>query len=69
MGGAGLAGQVMEEVDELVTSIHPLTLGDGVLLFPRRGEDVVEPAFDEFLAKRSGSVDVRPRGTMMGLES
>lgn len=36
VGGAGLAGQVMEEVDELVVSIHPVTLGDGVPLFPKR---------------------------------
>ena len=36
VGGAGLAEQVMEEVDELVVSIHPLTLGEGVPLFPKR---------------------------------
>ena len=37
VGGAGLAGPILAagEVDELVVSIHPVTLGDGVPLFPK----------------------------------
>jgi dihydrofolate reductase len=35
VGGAGLAGPLLPEVDELVVSIHPVTLGDGVPLFPK----------------------------------
>ncbi|HEX7901747.1 MAG TPA: dihydrofolate reductase family protein [Planctomycetota bacterium] len=36
VGGSNLAGQVMEEVDELVVTIHPVTLGEGVPLFSKR---------------------------------